>query len=51
MNRNSLSSRSGWNTSAFFPVLLMFAVALVIVTSANAQSTLVKLSSRHVSRL
>jgi len=45
MNRNPLRSHSGRNASAFYPALLMFAITLAIVTSANAQSTLVKLST------
>ena len=45
MNRNPLSSHSGRNTSLFYPALLMFAITLAIVSSANAQSTLVKLST------
>src|ERR1700689_2888181 len=45
MNRTPLRSRSGRNTSALYSSLLVFAIAFAILTSANAQSTLVKLST------
>jgi hypothetical protein len=45
MNRNSLKAHTGRNTCALYPSLLVFAIAFAIVTSANAQSTLVKLST------
>src|ERR1700722_9045537 len=47
MNRTPLRSRSGRNASALYSSLLVlvFAIAFAIVTSANAQSTLVKLST------
>jgi BNR repeat-like domain len=45
MNRTFLRSRDGGNTFAFLTLVLAFAVALVMVIPAHAQSNLVKLST------
>src|ERR1700686_4822385 len=45
MNRTSLKSHTGRNTSALYLSFLVFAIAFAIVASAHAQSTLVKLST------
>jgi Cytochrome P450 len=44
MNRNSLKSQSGRNMSAFFTLVLAFAISLAMVP-AHAQFTLVKIST------
>ena len=45
MNGNFLKLQSGRNASAVFTSLLAFAIALMMVTLAHAQTTLVKLST------
>jgi len=45
MNRTSLRLQSGRNNSAFFTLVLTFAIVLAMVISAPAQSNLVKLST------
>jgi len=45
MNRTSLKSHTGRNTSALYLSFLVFAIALAMVASAHAQTTLVKLST------
>jgi len=45
MIRNSLRSQSGRNMSAFFTLVLAFAISLAMVAPAHAQFTLVKISS------
>jgi hypothetical protein len=45
MNRTSLISRTGSNSSVFFPSVLAFAICLALAVPVQAQFTLVKISS------
>jgi len=45
MNRTSLRSQRARNTSAFVTIALMFGIVVVFVTSVDAQTSLVKLST------
>jgi hypothetical protein len=45
MNRNSLKSQSGSSSYAFFPLLMAFAIAIAMAIPAQAQFTLMKIST------